>query len=52
MKQKNNIHSAERTYLAPQMRTLPIHIESGFAQSVGTDTLPTIGADWTNEDFA
>ncbi|MGN0007333.1 MAG: hypothetical protein ACI35T_04485 [Alistipes sp.] len=39
-------------YSAPQLRTLPIRIESGFVQSVGSDGLPNIEDDWTNEDFA
>lgn len=52
MKQKNNIHPAERTYLAPQVEAFSMGIERGFSQSVDTDTLPTLYDDWTNEDFA
>ena len=52
MKNKPNFRAVRHSYSAPQLRTLPIGIESGFAQSVGGDGLPTISDDWTNEDFA
>ncbi len=52
MQKKTNFQIALHTYLAPQLRTLPVRIESGFAQSVGSDGLPTLDNDWTNEDFA
>lgn len=40
-----------KNYLKPDFRMLDLNIESGYAVSTAGNTLPSVGDDWTNNEF-